>query len=102
MRWRNVVRTSIDLGIPTPAFTTALAYYDSYRSEKLPANLLQAQRDYFGAHTFHRLDKPGEGAVPYGMAATAEAANLNDVLPQVSPPSHGPIVRDGMFLEGDT
>ena len=59
--WRNVVKTSIDLGIPTPAFTTALAYYDSYRSEKLPANLLQAQRDYFGAHTFHRLDKPGEG-----------------------------------------
>ena len=59
--WRNVVKTSIELGIPTPAFTAALAYYDSYRSEKLPANLLQAQRDYFGAHTFHRLDKPGEG-----------------------------------------
>jgi 6-phosphogluconate dehydrogenase len=59
--WREVVKTSVDLGIPTPGFTAALAYYDSYRSERLPANLLQAQRDYFGAHTYHRLDKPGEG-----------------------------------------
>jgi len=59
--WRDVVKTSIDLGIPTPAFTAALAYYDSYRSERLPANLLQAQRDYFGAHTYYRLDKPGQG-----------------------------------------
>ena len=59
--WRNVVKTAIDLGIPVPAFATALAYYDSYRSERLPANLLQAQRDYFGAHTYRRVDKPGEG-----------------------------------------
>ncbi len=59
--WRNVVKTAIDLGIPAPAFTTALSYYDSYRSANLPANLLQAQRDYFGAHTYHRTDKPGEG-----------------------------------------
>ncbi|MBN2218094.1 MAG: decarboxylating NADP(+)-dependent phosphogluconate dehydrogenase [Pirellulales bacterium] len=59
--WRDVVKTAITLGIPTPAFTAALAYYDSYRSERLPANLLQAQRDYFGAHTYHRVDKPGEG-----------------------------------------
>ncbi|NLZ01286.1 MAG: decarboxylating NADP(+)-dependent phosphogluconate dehydrogenase [Pirellulaceae bacterium] len=59
--WRNVVKTAIDLGIPAPAFATALAYYDSYRSERLPANLLQAQRDYFGAHTYRRVDKPGEG-----------------------------------------
>jgi len=59
--WRDVVKTSITLGIPTPAFTAALAYYDSYRSERLPANLLQAQRDYFGAHTYYRLDKPGQG-----------------------------------------
>jgi len=56
--WRNVVKTAIDLGIPTPAFATALAYYDGYRSERLPANLLQAQRDYFGAHTYRRVDKP--------------------------------------------
>jgi 6-phosphogluconate dehydrogenase len=59
--WRNVVKTAIDFGIPVPAFSTALSYYDSYRSAVLPANLLQAQRDYFGAHTYHRIDKPGEG-----------------------------------------
>jgi len=59
--WREVVKTAVDLGIPTPAFSAALAYYDGYRSERLPANLLQAQRDYFGAHTYHRLDRPGEG-----------------------------------------
>jgi len=59
--WRNVVKTAIDFGIPVPAFSTALSYYDSYRSAVLPANLLQAQRDYFGAHTYHRVDKPGEG-----------------------------------------
>lgn len=57
--WRNVVTTAVRLGIPTPAFSSALAYYDGYRSERLPANLLQAQRDYFGAHTYNRLDKPG-------------------------------------------
>ncbi len=59
--WRNVVKTAVDLAIPVPGFATALAYYDSYRSERLPANLLQAQRDYFGAHTYRRIDKPGEG-----------------------------------------
>ena len=56
--WRNVVKTAVDLGIPVPAMGTALSYYDSYRSERLPANLLQAQRDYFGAHTYERIDKP--------------------------------------------
>ncbi len=57
--WRNVVTTAVRLGIPTPAFSAALAYYDGYRSERLPANLLQAQRDYFGAHTYNRIDKEG-------------------------------------------
>jgi 6-phosphogluconate dehydrogenase len=57
--WRHVVATAAQLGIPMPAFSAALAYYDGYRRERLPANLLQAQRDYFGAHTFERLDKPG-------------------------------------------
>jgi 6-phosphogluconate dehydrogenase len=57
--WRHVVATAALLGIPTPAFSAALAYYDGYRRERLPANLLQAQRDYFGAHTFERLDKSG-------------------------------------------
>jgi len=56
--WRKVVIRAIELGIPTPAFSSALAYYDGYRSEKLPANLLQAQRDYFGAHTYERIDRP--------------------------------------------
>jgi len=57
--WRNVVTTAVRLGIPTPAFSAALAYYDGYRSERLPANLLQAQRDYFGAHTYNRTDREG-------------------------------------------
>lgn len=56
--WRKAVIAGIELAIPTPAFSSALAYYDGYRSEKLPANLLQAQRDYFGAHTYERLDRP--------------------------------------------
>jgi 6-phosphogluconate dehydrogenase len=56
--WRNTVVTAVMNGIPTPAISTALNYFDGYRSEKLPANLLQAQRDYFGAHTYERIDKP--------------------------------------------
>ncbi len=56
--WRRVVATSLVNGIPVPAFTTALNYFDGYRSERLPANMLQAQRDYFGAHTYERIDKP--------------------------------------------
>jgi 6-phosphogluconate dehydrogenase len=56
--WRNVVVTATRMGIPVPAFAAALAYFDGYRSERLPANLLQAQRDYFGAHTYERVDKP--------------------------------------------
>jgi 6-phosphogluconate dehydrogenase len=56
--WRRVVMTATELGIPTPAFSSALAYFDGYRSARLPANLLQAQRDYFGAHTYERVDKP--------------------------------------------
>jgi 6-phosphogluconate dehydrogenase len=56
--WRRVVSAAVQNGIPTPAFASALAYFDGYRSERLPANLLQAQRDYFGAHTYERLDKP--------------------------------------------
>src|SRR5436309_2122015 len=55
--WRNVVATAAKKGIPVPAFSTALAFFDGYRSERLPANLLQAQRDYFGAHTYERIDK---------------------------------------------
>jgi 6-phosphogluconate dehydrogenase len=56
--WRNVVSAAFKRGIPVPAFSTALSFYDGYRSAQLPANLLQAQRDYFGAHTYERVDKP--------------------------------------------
>ena len=56
--WRRVVATAVKLGIPMPAISAALSYFDSYRSERLPANLLQAQRDYFGAHTYERIDRP--------------------------------------------
>jgi 6-phosphogluconate dehydrogenase len=56
--WRKVVSTAIENGIPVPTLASALSYYDGYRTEKLPANLLQAQRDYFGAHTYERVDKP--------------------------------------------
>ena len=56
--WRRVVMKAVELGIPMPAISAALAYYDGYRAERLPANLLQAQRDYFGAHTYERIDHP--------------------------------------------
>ncbi|MGH9722601.1 MAG: decarboxylating NADP(+)-dependent phosphogluconate dehydrogenase [Bryobacteraceae bacterium] len=56
--WRRALIQSIECGVPTPAFSTALAFYDGYRCERLPANLLQAQRDYFGAHTYERVDQP--------------------------------------------
>jgi len=57
--WRNVVSTAALNGIPVPTFSSALAYYDSYRTHTLPANLIQAQRDFFGAHTYERIDKEG-------------------------------------------
>jgi 6-phosphogluconate dehydrogenase len=56
--WRKVVAKAAELGVPAPAFASALSFYDGYRSDRLPANLLQAQRDYFGAHTYERVDKP--------------------------------------------
>ena len=56
--WRRVVAKAVECGVPVPAFSSALAYFDGYRSAQLPANLLQAQRDYFGAHTYERVDKP--------------------------------------------
>ncbi|MFO7154106.1 MAG: NADP-dependent phosphogluconate dehydrogenase [Caldicoprobacter oshimai] len=57
--WRRVVSLAVQYGIPVPCFSSALFYYDSYRREKLPANLIQAQRDYFGAHTYERVDREG-------------------------------------------
>lgn len=66
--WRQVVAEAVTRGIAVPSFASALAYYDSYRTERLPANLLQAQRDYFGAHTFQRVDK--EGTFHYNWMAS--------------------------------
>jgi len=57
--WRRVVSLAVQYGIPASSFSSALAYYDSYRRDRLPANLIQAQRDYFGAHTYERVDKEG-------------------------------------------
>jgi 6-phosphogluconate dehydrogenase len=56
--WREVIALGVMNGIPVPAFSASLAYFDSYRSARLPANLLQAQRDFFGAHTYERVDRP--------------------------------------------
>jgi 6-phosphogluconate dehydrogenase len=56
---RSVVSSAMQLGIAVPGFMSAVGYYDAYRSPRLPANLIQAQRDYFGAHTYERIDQPG-------------------------------------------
>ena len=56
--WRRGIISAIQAGVPTPAFSTALSFFDGFRTARLPANLLQAQRDYFGAHTYERTDKP--------------------------------------------
>ncbi|MBV9789542.1 MAG: NADP-dependent phosphogluconate dehydrogenase, partial [Chloroflexi bacterium] len=58
-QWRTALRIATELGIATPAMSSALAYFDAYRSARLPANLIQAQRDYFGAHTYQRTDRDG-------------------------------------------
>jgi 6-phosphogluconate dehydrogenase len=57
--WRRVVATAVDLGVPVPTFSSSLAYYDGYRRERLPANLIQGLRDFFGAHTYRRTDREG-------------------------------------------
>ncbi|WP_394831263.1 NADP-dependent phosphogluconate dehydrogenase [Pendulispora rubella] len=63
---RDVVATAVKVGVPTPGFSSAIAYYDSYRAETLPANLIQAQRDFFGAHTFERVDEKGSFHADWG------------------------------------
>jgi 6-phosphogluconate dehydrogenase len=65
--WRRVVRAAAELGVPAPAFSSALAYYDGYRRERSPANLIQGLRDYFGAHTYRRLDRPGSFHTRWGQ-----------------------------------
>jgi 6-phosphogluconate dehydrogenase len=74
--WRNAVATAAKKGIPTPAFSTALNFYDAYRTEHLPANLLQAQRDYFGAHTYLRLDD-APGAKPHHTNWTGKGGDVS-------------------------
>lgn len=64
--WRGVVSAFVVLGIPAPVFGTTLTYFDSYRTGRLPANLTQAQRDFFGAHGFERIDAPGAHHGPWG------------------------------------
>jgi 6-phosphogluconate dehydrogenase len=61
--WRKLIATAVRMGIPVPALSASLSYFDSYRSAQLPQNLTQAQRDYFGAHTYHRTDRPNAGAI---------------------------------------
>ena len=76
-----MVATAAKLGIPLPAIVSALAYYDGYRSARLPANLLQAQRDYFGAHTYERVDKPrGSSSTPTGPGAAATTASSTYIV----------------------
>ena len=72
-QWRKVVSTAINAGIPVPAFSSAISYFDGYRQRRLPANLLQAQRDYFGAHTYIRTDKPEQGPVHTNWTGEASA-----------------------------
>ncbi|SUA25369.1 6-phosphogluconate dehydrogenase [Neisseria gonorrhoeae] len=67
--WRKVVAKAVECGIPMPCMASAITFLDGYTTERLPANLLQAQRDYFGAHTYERTDKPrGEFSIPTGRA----------------------------------
>ncbi|MDQ6885003.1 MAG: NADP-dependent phosphogluconate dehydrogenase [Candidatus Dormibacteraeota bacterium] len=65
--WRRVIALAVQAGIPVPAFSSSLAYYDAYRRERLPANLIQGLRDYFGAHTYHRIDREGSFHTRWGQ-----------------------------------
>jgi 6-phosphogluconate dehydrogenase len=73
--WRRVVATATGLGIPVPGFASALSYYDSLRAERLPANLIQAQRDFFGAHTYRRTDRDGTYHTRWGQDRTEQPAS---------------------------
>jgi 6-phosphogluconate dehydrogenase len=72
--WRRVVATGVELGIPLPGLSAALSYYDALRAERLPANLIAAQRDYFGAHTYRRVDREGAFHTRWGQDRAEEAA----------------------------
>jgi 6-phosphogluconate dehydrogenase len=85
-KWRLVLATAIKHGVATPAFSASLAYFDSYRSARLPANLLQAQRDFFGAHTYERIDKPGVFHTDW--AQPEEKRGEKPVEPKTPEPHH--------------
>jgi 6-phosphogluconate dehydrogenase len=85
-KWRLVLATAIKHGVAAPAFSASLAYFDSYRSARLPANLLQAQRDFFGAHTYERIDKPGVFHTDWTQAEEKPAEK--PAQPKTSEPHH--------------
>jgi 6-phosphogluconate dehydrogenase len=73
--WRRVVRDAVEVGVPTPAFSSSLAYYDGYRRQRSPANLIQGLRDYFGAHTYRRVDREGSFHVRWGQDGNEASAD---------------------------
>ncbi|HYV73737.1 MAG TPA: decarboxylating NADP(+)-dependent phosphogluconate dehydrogenase [Candidatus Binatia bacterium] len=75
--WRKLIATAVEMGIPVPALSASLSYFDSYRSERLPQNLTQAQRDYFGAHTYQRNDRPNSEPMHTNWASLAATHNRN-------------------------
>ena len=92
--WRNVVATAAKKGIPAPAFSTALSFFDAFRSERLPANLLQAQRDYFGAHTYEgdevsravRAALAARDSAKHVAVATGRASGAGGAISGAAPP----------------
>lgn len=75
--WRKVISLAVTEGIPVPTFSSALAYYDSYRSAILPQNLLQAQRDYFGAHSYERVDAPRGKFYHFDWSSPVQRTEIN-------------------------
>src|SRR5947208_11451880 len=84
--WRTAGSTAVKFGVAVPAFSASLAYFDSYRSARLPANLLQAQRDFFGAHTYERIDKPGVFHTDWMEPVEKSAEKRSE--PKTPPPHH--------------
>jgi hypothetical protein len=93
--WRRIIAQAVLWGIPTPAFSTALAFFDGYRSEVVPANLLQAQRDYFGAHTFRVMPGKENERLKTGediRASPCPRTMLSVVVDRCAQTSTGPVV----------
>ena len=86
--WRRIVRLAVEQGVPTPGFSASLAYYDGYRTARLPANLIQAQRDLFGAHTYERTDKEGTFHTQWCPTQPAKEASPSSVSEPADPAGH--------------